>query len=516
MRIFSTAAIALLLVAATVSAQAPAGTPFAPERIVVSAGSGGEIVADRGLVPVRLVRSDPASRMIHVEVYRFRRQPGADPATPPIFLLNGGPGWPGVGNTVNDTTAMKRMVLPFIRFTDLVLIGQRGIGSSPPNTVCDAAAPIPQSEEPTPERRARGMRDAAKACREKWEAQGYDLRGFNVIEAAGDVNDARRALGYEKITIFGTSFGSHWGMAVLRFHPDIVARAVMSGLEGPDHTYDSPGGVLQALERIAAAAEQDPKFAGMIPDGGIVSALRALIRELDASPVEHPIPGSQMRARITGDALRDVMLGYTGSTSSRTGIRSWPSDMLRLIRRDWSGIAPRIAMGARVLGPLPTASFFMLDCGSGITPGRHARYGADPAQEIVGDPGEFYDLICPVWEADIGNEFRQYFRTGIPTLLVHGTWDTSTPYANALELVPHFENSRFVTVEGGSHGALNEAITAFPDFAATVWRFAETGSFDGIPERVVLPALEWVVPPAKTGTGPIDGPAPNAALLQRR
>lgn len=49
------------------------------------------------------------------------------------------------------------------------------------------------------------------------------------------------------------SFGSHWGMAVMRYHPEVGARAVLTGMEGPDHTYDSPGGVLASLERMAAS-----------------------------------------------------------------------------------------------------------------------------------------------------------------------------------------------------------------------------------------------------------------------
>ena len=490
---------AALVLPVFASAQDPAAAAFTPERVVLAAGNGRTVEADRGLVPVPLVRSEPGSRTIHVEVYRFRRQMGANPATPPVFLLNGGPGFPGLGSSVNDTANIARNVLPFTRFTDLVIVGQRGIGSSPPNTVCAAAPAIPVSEEPTPERRARGMREAAARCRARWEAEGYDLRGFNVIEAAADVNDVRRAFGYDRITVFGTSFGSHWGMAVLRFHPEIVARAVMSGLEGPDHTYDSPGGVLRALQRIADAAAQDARLGPLLPEGGLIEALSALIRAFERTPVDHPIPGSNAHARITADALRGLTRGYTAATSSRAGIRSWPADMLRLIWRDWSGVAPRLAMGARLLGPMQTASFFMLDCGSGITAERHARHAADPAQAIVGDPGQFYDMLCPVWGADLGDAFRQNFHTQIPTLLAHGTWDTSTPYDNALELAPFFENSRFVTVDGGSHGALNEAIAAIPDFAAAVWHFAETGEFRNVPERVTLPPLDWVVPQRPAG-----------------
>ena len=73
---------------------------------------------------------------------------------------------------------------------------------------------------------------------------------------------------------------------------------------------------------------------------------------------------------------------------------------------------------------------------------------ADPAQSIVGRAEAFYQAACPEWDSDLGEAFRLEFEFGAPTLIVHGTWDTSTPYENALELLPAFVDAAFVTVEG--------------------------------------------------------------------
>ena len=92
--------------------------------------------------------------------------------------------------------------------------------------------------------------------REFWEEVGLDLAGFTVLEAAEDVNEIRMALGYERITVWGGSFGSHWGMALMRAHPEIIERAVLRGMEGPDHTYDHPGHLWNVYRRVAAEAER--------------------------------------------------------------------------------------------------------------------------------------------------------------------------------------------------------------------------------------------------------------------
>jgi pimeloyl-ACP methyl ester carboxylesterase len=101
---------------------------------------------------------------------------------------------------------------------------------------------------------------------------------------------------------------------------------------------------------------------------------------------------------------------------------------------------------------------------------------------------------CPPWEADLGDEFREYFDTEVPTAIVHGDRDMSTPYENALELAPHFKRGKLVTVLGGSHGALREALEADAAFAEAIWTFVRTGNLDALPDSVALPPVEWEIP----------------------
>jgi pimeloyl-ACP methyl ester carboxylesterase len=105
----------------------------------------------------------------------------------------------------------------------------------------------------------------------------------------------------------------------------------------------------------------------------------------------------------------------------------------------------------------------MLDCGSGITPARRDQLSKDPARAIVGPLGFNYDAACPVWDIDLGEQFRRNFETTIPTLIAQGDYDVSTPLENALELAPYFKNSRLVVVRGGSHPALDDAMDAAPE-----------------------------------------------------
>jgi len=478
----------------------PAQTDAGPARlelaeVKVPLPDGTTATAERGFLRVPIVRADPKSKVIGIDVWRFRARADAAPGAPPVFQLNGGPGWPGLEPEGID---WERDIAPIVKSSDLVIVGQRGIGSSS-DTGCAAVVTglaRPGLNAPLAEK-ARYLREACAACRAHWEAQGYDLSGLTVKEAAADVDDVRRLLGYPKIVLLGGSFGSHWSMAVLRFHSDGVARALLDGLEGPDQTYDLPSGVLHSLERVAAAAERAPELSEHIPEGGLLAALRAVIEGVAEEPFEVEVPdprtGRPTAVRFDATTVRELALGYSGRASSRAGLASWPADVIALARGEFEPAArARLADGDGL--ELPTASFFMLDCGSGITPERRARLASDPAAALVGDLGWWYASACPAWDADLGDAFRTGFRTRVPTVIVQGTWDMNTPFDNALELVPAFEALTFVPVEGGSHNALDEAMRDVPGFGEAVLRFLATGETAGFPREVALPDLRWNVP----------------------
>ena len=463
-----------------------AGTMFLyPERVALE--EGGFVTVERGMIFVPANRSKPDSEVIGVEVYRFQASDAADPATPPLFRLHGGPNFQGLERNLATRGWYEQNVQPFLDAADFVVVGQRGIGSSKPTTLCDRPEGV--AVDATAEQRTRAQQRAAARCQEYWLAQGLDLSGFTILEAAADVNDVRLALGYDQIQIWGGSFGSHWGMTLMRAYPDLVARAVLRGMEGVDHTYDNPTGVLNAIAGIAAAADTAAALRGHIPDGGLLNALKMVIARLDADPVMVPVEdgGTQAMVRVDGDAVRAV--------ATAGGAAGWPANVIRLHRGDYTAAA-RAKLRSRRSPGYQVASYFMLDCGSGITPQRAERYFNDPAIAVLGDINWSYRVNCEVWNSDLGDAFRQNFDTDIPTVIVHGNWDTSTPLENAQELEPHFTDLHFVLVKGGSHGALVQAMNADPEFKKQIIEFFATGERDGLPAEFTMPPVAWVIPDA--------------------
>ncbi len=478
----------------TARAKSPgAGTIFIyPERIPLKAG--GFFNAERGMmfVPLNRALGNGNSDVIAIDFYRFRRGDQAAASTPPIFFLHGGPGWKGLESELGRRGNFEQRWQPLIDVSDVVVVGQRGIGSSKPNTVIDQTIEQSADTPYDPQTMARELQAKLSQERRVWEEElGVDLQGFNVVEAAADVDDLRQALGYDKITIWGGSFGSHWGMTIMRKFPHGVARAVLWGMEGPDHTYDHPGWVWKTYARIAADAESSPELREHIPEGGLIKAVEALVEQATKEPFTVSVQrgGNTVDVLFDGKLMRRMARGYSGN------IRAWPAEIIKMHRGDFDSAARRAAFQTTSRGrDLRTASYWMLDCGSGITAKRLAEFEADPAHQVIGSTYWYYEAGCPAWDSDLGDEFRQNFETDIPTLIVHGTWDTSTPLENALELAPFFNNSKFIQLKRGPHGALGAAALAHPEFRLQMLKFVVTGDLSQLPDELELPPVKWVVP----------------------
>lgn len=486
---------------------APATVFLTKERFELKSGRLEE--AERGLIFLPADRTSSDARVVAVEFYRFSAQESTSSSSLPIFELEGGPGFGGLSSRLERAGYFERWIEPFTRVADYVVVGQRGFGANRPYLRCgESEEPIFDDTLPYDQRMAAAAAASAD-CRRFWESRGISRHSFNVREAAADVAEVARTLGYERITLWGNSFGSHWAMAVMRYHGELVARAVLGGIEGPDQTYDLPQHVLGALARVAAEAERSTELQPFIPDGGLLAALETVVRRLRDQPVvveaEDQETGLVKAVRVTHLIAQSVAEdGYSDVEEGAHPMSAWPADVLEMYHADYRGLA-REARDERIEGLdyIPSAGYFLYDCASGISRERRQRLEADPAMAVLGQENWLYEGACPVWDVDLGEDFRTGFFTDVPTVIVQGTWDTSTPLENALELLPSFTNVHFIPIERGTHGALHSpfrdgAPEDVQQLGRELLRFLVSGDASRLPDSVTLPEIEWKLPHEKT------------------
>jgi pimeloyl-ACP methyl ester carboxylesterase len=487
-----TASALVLLASAAVAAPETAigRAALTSEERSITTPQGVRVSLEAGWLAVPESRTRPTGRVIEIPYYRLRST-AKRPATP-IFLLAGGPGSSWLDRFESEEE--NRQEVEYYRtIADVVLFDQRGGGRSRPAMECEGTENLALDQPLAPDRVVAAMRELARRCREHWTAAGVDLTGLTTVENAADVDALRAALGYPRMTLIGGSYGSHLALAIMRQFPVSIDRVVLFGVEGPDHTWDDPGARLATLSRIAAAAEASPAFRGKIPAGGLLAALRTVIQRLEAKPVVVTVAGDGGETSVVvGPAHVRLAAAAQAGRRSRAGV--WPAMILAMYRGDFSQIAQE-ALEARTLRSKPPMHA-MMDCASGVSADRATRFAGDPATELLGDVNLEYRAVCDAWQApDLGPAFRAPVVSALPTLILHGTWDTSTPIENAREVAATLSNSQLVEVIEGGHGALYNLLQHWPPMRSRLAMFLRAESVR-FPAQVTLPPVSFEIPAA--------------------
>jgi pimeloyl-ACP methyl ester carboxylesterase len=147
------------------------------------------------------------------------------PERDPVFFLYGGP---GVGAAVSASRGGDDYWRELRRERDLVFIDQRGTGDSHRlncNLYDDKTEVQVYFNDMFPV-------DEIQACREQL-LKIADLQFYTTPIAMDDIDEVRQAMGYEKINLYGVSYGALSALEYLRRHPTYVRSAVLAGVATP-------------------------------------------------------------------------------------------------------------------------------------------------------------------------------------------------------------------------------------------------------------------------------------------
>src|SRR5215470_1679346 len=221
-------------------------------------------------------REQPESREVRlkVAVLKAKRRAGVEP----MFYLSGGPGdaplvasSPGAdalaeGDWWNETANIRR-------HRDVVVVSERGGGGSTPNLDCFD----PRTSDPAKARRRavtqQQERDILVRCRAGFDKRRIDLGMYSTPALADDVADLAKAMSLERINIYGVSYGTRWGLEVMRRHPELVRAAVLDGVYPPqvNGEQNEPEIVRNTFEQLYAECSADslcrerhPSLRGMV------------------------------------------------------------------------------------------------------------------------------------------------------------------------------------------------------------------------------------------------------------
>ena len=224
----------------------------------------------------------------------------------PLFEIEGGPG----AAASNAAMFYAKEGKEYRRKHDVVLVDQRGTGKSNP-----LIAP-PIKKAPQDYLKEMYPVDHVKNLRRTLE-QRADLTEYTTPIAMDDLDDVRSWLGYERINLFGLSYGTRAVLAYMRQHPEHVHTATLMGV-APTYLkmpfYHSQAAA-RAMDLLLQECETDPGCHNAFPQirvdwQGVLAQLGREPARIQYSPDNKSASGTvEIQRDIFTEKIRNWMYG---------------------------------------------------------------------------------------------------------------------------------------------------------------------------------------------------------------
>jgi hypothetical protein len=277
----------------------------------------------------------------------------------------------------------------------------------------------------------------------------------------------------------------------MRFHPEIVARAVLSSVEPLNNGFDMPSHIFAALERIASDADRDTGLAPWLPKGGMMEAVRALQRRIAAGPIRVSVRDDAGKTQTVVLGAEDLQLALLAHTDEA---EHWPAFILPLYYGHcdaWARqtIEDRSAGPIKLIGPLAASSL-------GVSADREHQMRTDPAVDLLGSWNFESNLVsAPDWPPpDMGDAVRlprdldsyrlRPWRLGTPRL----RWRIrSACYLISPTAMPS-------SCTGAGHDGTFYQLRESPAAKQAIYDFLRTDETRGLPTDATLAAPKFEMP----------------------
>jgi pimeloyl-ACP methyl ester carboxylesterase len=365
-------------------------------------------------------------------------------APDPIFYFQGGPGGAAT------TTARASFMMRLRRTRDVVLVDQRGTGKSNP-LQCNLRG------DPNDMRGyfAEGLTtESVRACRAELEKIA-DLRLYTTTIAMADLDDVRAALGYDKVNVFGGSYGSTAALSYLNYYPQRVRTVTILGIAPPNSPLplSFARGIERALNRLFDDCAADAKCKMAFPD--LRQDWAKTVANVSKGPVTfdalNPITGQKQQVTMTREGFSELirLVLYNPTVMSLM-----PAVIHETSQGDYShfafyayqvmrGTDARIARGM----------FLSVICAEDLPFVKEAEIQSLMGGTFYGvDKAHAYLKSCEQWpRGDMPAKYREPIKSNVPVLMLSGELDPVTPPDLATPLLRWFPNGRQVLMHNATH-----------------------------------------------------------------
>ena len=419
-----------------------------------------QVACSLARLPLRADDPDP-SEMIELMVATVDN--GGHGGIGPVVFLQGGPGV-GIVSGASRFVGIDH---------DVILVDQRGAGSSEPKLACPEVDVLWLAEHTDDDsmRLTEGDEhylDAHQRCRDRLASEGINFDDFNTEAAADDIALLRLLLGHESWSLWGSSYGTRVALTIMRDHPEGIRAAVLDSVVPLEVDFFAtiPENGLRAIAALDQACDATSCTEH---HGDFRENLASLTRQLSETPaavtVTRPSSGEQFQFRVDGAELLNIVFTQLYNRASL------PALPRQVSRSGFGGLDELVAAYVRRRDPerldLAIALYYATWCREEF-PFHDEVYDDELLADMEVEFGVAFadafeshglDGLCGVFDVESSTEVDdETVSSTIPTLVFAGAFDPITPPQWSRQVADALDNATYVELPDHGHGM----ITACP------------------------------------------------------
>jgi pimeloyl-ACP methyl ester carboxylesterase len=329
---------------------------------------------------------------------------------------------------------------------DVVCVDQRGTGKSNRLAIFRAKTASYYLSEMYPVDYVRKMRQVLE--------QRADLTKYATSIAMDDLDDVRAWLGYDRINLFGASYGTRAELVYMRQHPDHVRSAILLGVAPTDLKMPlrhAESGA-RAIDLLLGECEQDARCSAAFPQ--IRDDWKNVLAQLEKQPARVKYSPPDKSAPTTVEIQRGVFAEK---------IRTW------MYGRDQAARIPLIVHHAangdfapfleQAIAPsipdfVADGAYLSVTCAEDVPFINQEQAAGLNANNPFGNYRVFQQTrACGMWpRGEIPTDFLQPVHSNAPVLIFSGNVDPVTPPKYGEEVARYLPDSRHVVIPEAGHG----------------------------------------------------------------
>jgi len=360
----------------------------------------------------------------------------------PVFDLAGGPGASSAERAEFYAGAGK----DYRRRHDVVCVDQRGTGQSNRLSIPREKTAQYYLSEMFPIDYVRQLRHTLE--------QRADLTKYTTSIAMNDLDEVRAWLGYDRINLFGASYGTQAALVYMRQHPEHVRSAILlavapTDLKMPLHHSESAA---RAMDLLLGECERDAACHAAFPQ--IRNDWKNALAQLEKQPARVEYSSADKAAPATVEIQRGVFAEK---------IRTWmygrdkAARIPMIVHHAASGdFAPFLqqAIGPSIPDFVADGMYLSVTCAEDVPFINQEEAAKLNADNPFGNYRVFQQTrACGMWpRGKIPTDFLKPVSSNAPVLIFSGNMDPVTPPKYGEEVAKLLRNSTHIIIAQAGHG----------------------------------------------------------------